>query len=184
MRFFCLVLKIILAVSLLAVTTGFASDQKLPIVAGRRVVAIVNGDPITLDEFNRELTALHQGATDEKEVGKENSLELLRRLVNTKLIIQEAERIGFDQLQEVKNMVDVFSRVTLRELLAERQLKNVKADPKEVDKIYRELVKEWKIKSVMFEKEDAAKKMEEEIKEGKSFDEVAQKAVSDGTAKG
>ncbi len=45
-------------------------------------------------------------------------------------------------------------------------------------------MKEWKIKSVLFEKEDAAKKMEEEIKEGKSFDEVAQKVVSDGTAKG
>jgi hypothetical protein len=169
---------------LLAVTIGFASDQKLPIVAGKRVVAMVNGDPIALDEFNEELAALHRDVAKEKNVGKEDSLELLRRLVNTKLIIQEAERIGLDQLQEVKNMVDVFSRVTLRELLAERQLRDVRADPKEVEKTYKESVKEWKIKSVLFEKEDAAKKMEEEIKEGKSFDEVAQKAVSDGTAKG
>ena len=184
MKYFSLVLKTIFAVSLLAVTIGFASDQKLPILEGKRVVAMVNSDPITLDEFNRELMSLHRGVAEEKKVGKGNSLELLKRLVNTKLIIQETGRIGLDQLPEVKNMVDVFSHITLRELLAERQLKNVKADPKDVEKIYKELVKEWKIKSVMFEKEDAAKKMEEDIKGGKSFDEVARKVVSDGAAKG
>jgi len=184
MKYFSLVFKTILAVSLLAVTIGFASDQKLPIIAGKRVVATVNGDPITLDEFNRELMALYRSVGGEEKVGKENSLELLKRLVNTKLIIQEAGRIGLDQLPEVKNMVDVFSRATLRELLVERQLKDVKADPKEIEKIYRELAKEWKLKSVMFEKEDTAKKMEEEIKGGKSFDEVAQEVVSNGAAKG
>ena len=184
MKYFSLVLKTILAVSLLAVTTGFASDQKLPILAGKRVVATVNGDPITLGEFNRELMALHRGVAEEKKVGRENSLELLKRLVNAKLIIQEAGRIGLDQLPEVKNMVDVFSRITLGELLAERQLKDVKADQKEVEKIYKELAKEWKIKSVMFEKEDAAKKMEEDIKGNKNFDEIARQVVADGTAKG
>jgi parvulin-like peptidyl-prolyl isomerase len=184
MKYFSLVLKTILAVSLLAVTTGFASDQKLPILAGKRVVATVNGDPITLDEFNRELMALHRGVTEEKKVGRENSLELLKRLVNTKLIIQEAGRIGLDQLPEVKNMVDVFSRVTLRELLAERHVRNIKADEKEVDRIYKELVKEWKIKSVIIEKEDSAKKMEEEIKAGKNFNEIASKVVAEGMAKG
>jgi len=184
MKYFYLALKTILAVSLLTATVGFTSDQKLPIIAGKRVVATVNGDTITLDELNQELKTLHQGITEEKKVGGENRLEFLKRLINTRLIIQEAERIGFDQLQEVKDMVDVFSRITLRELLAERQLKDVKADPKEVGKIYKELVKEWKIKSVMFQKEDAAKKMEEEIKGGKSFDEIAQRIVAERTAKG
>jgi len=184
MKHFCLVLKIILAVSLLAATIGFASDQKLPIIAGKKTVATINDEPITLDEFNRELMALHRGVGEEKKVGKENSLELLKRLVNTKLILQEAGRVGLDQLPEVKNMVDVFSRITLRELLAERKLKDVRADEKEVEKIYRELAKEWKIKSVMFEKEEAAKKMEKEIKAGKNFDESVRQFVADGSAKG
>jgi parvulin-like peptidyl-prolyl isomerase len=184
MKYFCLVLKTILAVFLLAVAIGFASDQKLPMIAGQRVVATVNGDPITLDEFNRELMALHRGVIEEKKVGKKNGLELLKRLVNAKLIIQEAGRIGLDQLPEVKNMVDVFCHTTLRELLAERQLKDVRTDEKEVDKIYRELVKEWKIKSVTFEKEDTGKKMEEEIKAGKNFDEIVRQFVADGSVKG
>jgi parvulin-like peptidyl-prolyl isomerase len=182
MKYFSLVLKTILAVSLLAVTIAFASDQELPVMKGKKIVAMANDEPITLDEFNREVSSLKGSKSAEGK--KDGDSELLRRLINTKLIIQEARKIGLDELDEVKNMVDVFSRVTLRELLAERQLKDVKADPKEVEKIYKESVKEWKIKSVLFEKEDAAKKMEEEIKEGRSFDEVAQKAVSDGTAKG
>ena len=179
MKYFSLVQKIVLVISLLIEAAVFAADQKLPVINGKKTVAMVNDEPITLDEFNQEVSSLKAGKSTE-----EKKDELLRRLINTKLIIEEARKIGLDELPEVKNMVDVFSRITLRELLAERQLKDVKVDPKEVEKIYRELVKEWKIKSVMFEKEDAAKKMEEEIKGGMSFDEVAQKVVSDGTAKG
>ena len=184
MKYYFLALRIILTICSVVGAVGVVSGQDLPIMNGKKVVASVNGDPVTFDEFNRELVALHRGVAEEKKIGKENNLELLERLVNTKLIIQEAGRIGLDQLPEVKNMVDVFSRITLRGLLAERQLKDVKADEKEMEKIYQELVKEWKIKSVMFQKEDAAKKMEEEIKGGKNFDKIAEEVVKDGTAKG
>jgi len=164
--------------------TGFVSDKNLPVIKGKKIVATVNDEPITLDEFNWEISSLETGKNGEKGVRKENHSELLKRLVNTKLIIQEGKRIGLNELPEVKNMVDVFSRVTLRELLAEKHLRNIKADEKEVDRNYKELVKEWKIKSVIFEKEDSAKKMEEEIKAGKNFDELISKVVTDGTAKG
>lgn len=182
MKYLSLIPKIVLVIFLVIETTVFAADQKLPVINGKKTVATVNDESITLNEFNQEVSSLKTGKSAEGKKGTES--ELLRRLINTKLIIQEARKIGLDELPEVKNMVDVFSRIALRELLAERQLKDVKADEKEVEKIYRELVKEWKIKSVMFEKEDAAKKMEGEIKEGKSFDEVARKVVSGGAAKG
>ena len=182
MKYLSLIQKIVLVIFLVIEATVYAADQKFPVINGKKTVAMINDEPITLDEFNLEVSSLR--ASKSAEGKKDGDSELLRRLINTKLIIQEARKIGLDELDEVKNMVDVFSRVTLRELLAERLLKDVKADPKEVEKIYKESVKEWKIKSVLFEKEDAAKKMEEEIKEGRSFDEVAQKAVSDGTAKG
>jgi parvulin-like peptidyl-prolyl isomerase len=163
---------------------GFASEQNLPMVQGQKIVATVNDEPITLEEFNQELASLHAGVTEEKKVGKTKESELLRRLINMRLIVQEARRIGLDELPEVKNMVDVYSRVTLRELLIERHLKDVRPDEKDVERLYKELTKEWKIKSVIFEKEDASKKMEEEIKAGGDFDEVAKRVVADGTAKG
>jgi parvulin-like peptidyl-prolyl isomerase len=99
-------------------------------------------------------------------------------------MIQEGRRIGLDELPETKNLVDVFSKVTLREMLAERQLRGVKANEKGVERLYREFVKEWKINSVSIEKEEDAKKAEEELKGGKSFDELAKKLIADGKAKG
>ncbi len=184
MKHFPLVLKISLVVSLLIGTTGFASEKDFPVIKGEKIVATVNDESITLEDFNQELASLSAGKTEDKEAHKKNESKLLSRLINTKLIVQEARRIGLDELPEIKNMVDVFSKVTLRELLIERQLKNVKPDEKDVERFYKEFVKEWKIKSVIFEKEDAAKEMEEEIKEGSNFDELAKRVVADGIAKG
>jgi len=184
MKYFYFVLAIVLSIVFFAGPMGFASEQNLPMVKGEKIVATVNDEPITLEEFNQELVSLHAGVIEEKKVGKIEESELLRRLINLRLIVQEARRIGLDELPEVKNMVDVYSRVALRELLTERYLKDVMPDEKDVERLYKELTKEWKIKSVIFEKEDAAKKMEEEIKAGSDFDEVAKQVVADGTAKG
>ena len=176
-------LFIVLVLFSLSVIGTFAADEKLPVIKGKKVVAIVNDEQITLDEFNRELKSWNDGKTQSK-LDKTKEEELLNRLINSKLMIQEARKIGLDQLPEIKNMVDVYSRVTLREQLIERQIRNVEADDKAVDEIYKKLIQEWKIKSVIFEKEDDAKKMEEEIKGGNVFDDVAKKAIADGTAKG
>ena len=164
---------ITLVTGLLVGVVGIVSGQDLPVIKGKEVVATVDGEPIKLDEFNRDL-ALAQGA---------NKTEVLRRLVNVRLIIQEAKRIGLDELPEVKNMVDAFSKVTLREELMERQVKDIKVDEKEVEKLYREWIKEWKVSSVLLEKEDDAKKMVGEIKASKDFDELSKQFVAEGKAK-
>ena len=173
MRHYFWALRIILIISLLIGTVGIVSGQDLPVIKGKKVVATMNGEPITLEEFNREL-ALAQGT---------NKSELLKRLINVRLIVQEAKRIGLDELPEIKNMVDAFSKVTLREELMERRVRDIKVDEREVEKLYRESIKEWKISSVLFEKEDAAKKMVEEIEAGESFDELSQRLVAEGKAK-
>jgi parvulin-like peptidyl-prolyl isomerase len=173
MRAYLWALRIILIVPLLIGTVGIASGQDLPVIKGKKLVATVNGEPITLDEFNRELTHA-QGA---------KKSELLRRLINITLIVQESDRIGLNELPEIKNMIDAFSKVTLREELMERQVKDIKVDEKEVEKLYKEFIKEWKISSLLFEKEDAAKKMAEEIKAGKNFDQLSKQYVAEGKAK-
>ena len=178
------ILKIILVISFLIGTIGLASAQNLPVVQGKKIVAVVNEEPITLDEFNRELGILHQGREVEKKVAKEKNLDLLNRLINGRLVIQEARRMGLDELKEVKERVDVFSRVTLRDELIQRQVKNIKPDEKEVERRYRESIKEWKIKSILFQKEEDAKAMEGVLKGGKDFDETLKKSLSDKEGKG
>jgi hypothetical protein len=174
---------IILSIFLFIGTAAFTSEQDLPVMEGKKVVATINGEPITLDGFNHELASLHKGMAGDKKAGKQNRLDLLRRLINTRLMVQEAERIGLDDLPEIEKMVAAFSKVTLREELMERQVKDIKVDDKEVEKYYKESVKEWKVSSVMFEKEEAAKKMVEEVKAGKNFDDLAKQWVAEGIAK-
>ena len=158
--------------------TGFAGDKDLPVMKGKKVVASVNDEPITLDEFNRDLALSHGN-----KAGKEDRLELLKRLINVRLFIQEGRRMGLDELREIERMVDVFSRVTLREELLERHVRNIKVDEKEVDKDYRESVKEWKIDSLLFEREDDAKEMIEGMKKDKTFDELSKQFVAAGKAR-
>lgn len=183
MRHFSLVWKIALVVFFVAVATGFAAAQKLPVIKGKKIVAMVNDEPITLDEFNQDRAAQQAGDARQTKQDKTSDSELLRRLVNTRLMLQEARKIGLDELPEIKNMVDVYSKVTLREFLIERELKNVKPDDQDIDRVYKEMVKEWKISSLFFESEEAAKKAEEEIKKGGDFAEVAKRLASEGVAK-
>ncbi len=178
MKYCSLPLGVISALVLFMGVVVPSPGQDLPVIKGKKVVATVNGEPITLDEFNRALAA-----TDESRKGKVNRLELLKRLINVRLIIQEGKRMGLDELREIEKMVDVFSRVTLREELMERHVRGMKADEKEVDRVYSESVKEWKVNSLFFEKEEDAKKMEEEVKAGKNFNELSKQLVVAGKAR-
>jgi len=180
---FVTMLSISLFLWTVGMTSGFGAEQNLPVVKGKKIVASVNEDLITLDEFNQELAMLHQGMSGGPKVGREKNLELLKRLINVRLIIQEAKRMGLDELKELKERVDAFSRITLREELIGKQVKNVNPDEKEVEKLYKKSVKEWKIKSILLEKEEDARAMESVLKQGKDFDETLKKFLSDKKGK-
>jgi parvulin-like peptidyl-prolyl isomerase len=175
---------IILLIGLLIGTIGIVFGQDLPSIKGKKAVATVNGEPITLDEFNQELMSVPQEATGDQKAGKEKTSGLLNRLINTRLIIQEAKRMGLDELKELKERVDVFARITLRDELIDRRVKDIRPDEKEVEKTYRESVKEFKVRSILFEKEEDAKQMEGLLKAGMNFDETLKKFLSDKKGKG
>ena len=148
-------------------------------------LAVVNGEQITLEDLNKALTSSHEGmADDKKQAAKIDYAKILKRLINVRLILQEAKNIGLDELPETKYLVDDYARSALRGRLIEELAKNVQVDEQEVDRLYREVTREWKIKSAMFKKEGDAKKAADEIKAGKNFDEIVEQAIKDGTAQG
>lgn len=147
--------------------------------------AIVNRDEITLADLNEALSSSHEGVgEDKKQAAKIDYSKILKRLINVRLIMQEARNIGLDELPETKELVRKYSETTRKELLIRELTKDVKADEKDVEKLYRDEVKEFKIKSVMFKKEEDARKLADEIKSGKSFDELSEQTVRDGLAQG
>jgi parvulin-like peptidyl-prolyl isomerase len=177
-------LRVLAATLLFIGTAGFVSDKDLPIMKGKKTIATVNNEPITLDEFNRELATIHRGIGGDQKAGKEEISGLLKRLINTRLIIEEARRMGLDELKELRERVDVFARQTLRDELIDRHVKDIKPDEKEVEKAYREYVKEFKIKSILLEKEEDAKQMEGFLKAGRDFDETLKTFLLDKKGKG
>jgi hypothetical protein len=162
-------------------TCVWAADQKLPVQQGRKIVASVNGDVITLDEFNRAFAASQAEPAQGKKADKQ---ELLKRLINTRLLIQEGRKMELEALPEVQKRVDVYAKVTLREYLIWNLLTSVKEpDKKEVEKLYREAIRQWKISDLLFAKEEDAKKLIDDIKQGGNFDGLSRQAVAAGTAR-
>lgn len=126
----------------------------------------------------------HGETTSEHKVGKVDYSEILERLINAKLILLEARNIGLDELPEVKESVDSYSRGALMAVLLKQQTAGIRADESEVGKIFKNSVKEYKLSSLMFGKEEDAKRIEAETKSGKDFHEIVKRVVAEGIAKG
>ncbi|MGB5195921.1 MAG: peptidyl-prolyl cis-trans isomerase, partial [Candidatus Deferrimicrobium sp.] len=166
---------------------GYASPPRadLPLVGGKPVLARINGEPLTLEEFERALSGLHAGMADNTLRSLPHPSQLLERLINAKLVLQEARNIGLDELPEVRNALKAFEEDTLREMLYGYHVRNIlEPDPKEVETRYREAVKEVKVISVLFDKEEDAKRLVADVEAGGKFEELAQKSVSEKVAKG
>ncbi|MHB1024585.1 MAG: peptidylprolyl isomerase [Desulfobacteria bacterium] len=152
---------------------------------GKPALASVNGEPLTLEEFEIVLGEIHGGMTDNTQRSMPHPSQLLERLINAKLVLQEARNIGLDELPEVQSAEKAFEEDTLRGMLYGYHVRNIlKPDPKEVEKRYREAVKEVKVASVLFDKEEGAKQLEAEIRGGGKFELLAKKRIDAGEAKG
>jgi hypothetical protein len=147
-------------------------------------LAKINEENLTVKDVRDAVIASHEERSQETAAKKVNYDEILNRLINWKLILQEAREMGIEDLPEVKEAVAAQRRLLHKELLLKQATKDAKADPAAVERIYKNMIREWKIKSVLFFEENDAKKMLEEIKAGKSFEELAAKAVADKKAKG
>ncbi len=170
--------------ALLCGASGVSAIEKaLPLTHGPKTVALVNGEPVTLADLESAF-ALRSGVTGGAKAGRKDIFELVQRLINVRLAVQEARKIGLDQLPEIRQIVDAYARTTLREQLMEKQVGKVTVPEIEVERRYKEATKEWKLVSVMFKKEDDAEKMVERLKAGEEFADLARNLVAEGTAKG
>jgi hypothetical protein len=180
-----MMLKLIAVFIALSAAHGQAADQNLPIIDGKKTVATVNDEPITLEELQQAIAAAHAAkspeiAAGEAKAGRIDYAGIMERLIETRLIVLEAKNMGIGELPEVKKLIDVYARQSLMELLLIKHVQGIKADQDEVERIYKSLVKEWKIKSVHSEKEEALRTIEEQVKAGQNFDELVQQAIKNG----
>ena len=185
MKRFFLISKLLLACILIVGAPGVAFAQKLPVIDGKETVAIVNDEPIFLDELDRAIAASHSGKSGEQKAGRLDFSNIMERLITRKLILLEARNMGLDELPAIIGTMEKYSKDTLMQLLMEERVKDInKADDSDVEMLYEKLVREWKIKTLKFKKEVDVKKIEAEIKAGNDFDAIAKKVVADKIAEG
>ena len=166
----------LIVAGLLAAWTGCTPPQ-----SEERVVAFVNGKPITQTEFDHEWGDLPDAtkARYEKEGGRQ---VFLKELVDHELLLQEARKQGLDQSDAIRDRVRRYKEKLLKdELLKDRMKTTVELTKEELDKYYEEHAGELlttlkvRVAQMLLPNYPAAKDLETQVNRGGDFGKFAQR---------
>ncbi len=148
-----------------------ASTTAAP-VEQKDILAIVNGDTITVEEFNAiklQLPPQAQGNDD----------AVLNQLIELKALAQKAEADGLAKEAAIQSEIERARESILANHLVKRMMKDVKFTDEQLKKEYDELVtklpkkQEMKAAHILVENEDQAKEIQKKVNEGGNFAELA-----------
>jgi len=145
-------------------------------------VASIDGVPITISEFARDLQTVHMEAKGEHahSGAKDNIQRLIDRLITVRLVEREARNIGFDQAVSFRKKVENHAQKTLLYGLLNTHIAGVAVDEVAVDKLYRQISLEGQLSSYRFETEEDANKLLKSYSDGEDFDQLIAAAVKRG----
>jgi PPIC-type PPIASE domain len=150
-------------------------------------VAVLGDEVLTMRDLGDALATSHQDRKKAKAgaVGSGSEFQaILERIVDMRLIVLEAREMGLDQLPEVAQGIASFKERTLRTVLRQQVVADVKADPKKAESVYRDMVREYRLLSLFFDKKEDAEKLPELLAGGKKLEDVAKQLVAEKKAKG
>jgi len=146
-------------------------------------VALVDDEPITLGELTRELASMHADMAPGATPANETYTRLLERLVDTRLILLEAENIGLQERYGIQAQINEFADKLLRDQVMARALKDVQVDNDELETLYRRMARAVKLEVLRFTDEGVVKAFEEEMARGDEFTEIARRLEGEGKAR-
>jgi hypothetical protein len=160
-----------------------AADAPVP---DGEVVATVNGEAITVADLFAQLGSMHMGVTEPAGgVKPPDPAGLLDRLIDVKMVVQEARNIGLDELPDFTRRVERLRLDTLRSELSRRAIAGVtEGDRAEAERLFRDEVRELEIDSLLFANPDDARSFVAAVGAGADFAGAAGEAVAAGTAVG
>ena len=152
-----------------------------PPQAEERVVAFVNGKPITQTEFDHEWADLPDAtkARYEKEGGRQ---VFLKELVDHEMLLQEARRQGLDLDDAIRDRVRRYKeKLLIDELLKDRMKTTVELTKEELDRYYEQHASELltplkvRVSQMLLPNYPAAKDLETQVNRGGDFGKFAQR---------
>lgn len=146
-------------------------------------VARVDGEVIDAEELARALAGAHGQRRAEAKAGTLDLRPVIERLVNFRLIVAEARDSGLDERPQVAEKISAAEQQRLKDLVRQRVLRDVKADPARVDQSYQNLVTRYRMRALNFTREADARLVRTRMAKGASFADVAAQLVSERKAK-
>jgi len=150
--------------SLLIILGGCASlSQK------ENTLAIVNGEHITKDDLKYSLEVAHR-REDISSAGTLNLSQFILKLIDDRLIIQEARNMGMEEYPEVQQAVQEYIlRESVVRLHDEEIVQKVQLTEKDIIDYYKKSYESLKLGIVEFNSEEEAKEQLELLKNGNNF---------------
>jgi len=145
-------------------------------------VALVNEEPITMRELAGSMAYQHGQGNEGPGEREKESLKLLNRLINSRLILEEAMNIGLDKTDTFIAEIEDFKLKTLQRELVSNQISGLEPNPAEVEDLYKKISFEAKLYSLTFELPEVANNFLNVQKDG-DFNQLAQKYIEENKAK-
>jgi len=138
------------------------------------VVVIVNGTPVTKPmyaAFHQQWRQARQGAKGDT---PQEQMAILNELVNSMLIMQDAEAQGFDKKPEVAELLKLLRTRALAEMSVANFVQQQQISDDDLKKIYDERYggnqqQEFKARHILLDSEDEAKAVIKELGSGADF---------------
>ncbi|NWF51956.1 MAG: peptidyl-prolyl cis-trans isomerase, partial [Nitrospirae bacterium] len=131
---FCVLCYMLYAISFLFFLGGCASfSQK------KNTLAVVNGEPIAEDDLKYSLQIAHR-REDLSSAGELNLSKFIQKLVDDRLLIQEARSMGMEEYPEVKQAIQAYIiRESVTRLYQEEIINKVTVSEDEIRNYYKSI---------------------------------------------
>lgn len=172
-----IILRLSGIVRLAAVLFVFACSAAANIADSSRTVAVVNGEPILLESVERELMRVHMaGAQDEEMQRAEFDLDrLIQKMINDRLLAQEARAIGMDQDSKFTARVAAYrDRLAYRELLTELLPDTFTVSAAELQTAYNQYLQRFELRLLAVVDSTLMIQLAESLRAGESMERIAE----------
>jgi parvulin-like peptidyl-prolyl isomerase len=138
------------------------------------VLSVVNNEPITRDDLQYSLTVEHR-RQDLSSAGKLDISQFVEKLIDDRLIIQEAYRLGIDDNPGVKNPLRSFiTRESVMKLYNEEILQKISVTEKDILLYYKKNYEKVFLEIINVKSEKEALYILDQLKSGESFSRLAE----------
>src|SRR4030043_1444183 len=139
------------------------------------VLALVNGEPITERDLKYSLEMAHR-REDLSSAKELNLSQFIQKLIDDKLVIQEARRMGAEDYPEIQQAVQAYIlRESVGRLHDEEIVRKVTVTEEEIKNYYKKNYDRLSLGIIEAGSEENAREIIEQLKNGADFKELARK---------